>query len=351
MLELKRDGFTIELTDPTVYVDNGARGRSGHMSHALVEWAPGKLLNFNSNCSGVRHGGHSTFGYIEYRTSEDGGETYSDVKVLDYSMKELLDGVYTISIEKAVACSDGSITAFCLRNDNTALCEPWDTPTVIRSLDGGETWSDPVELCPYKGRVYAACTHNDVIYALEFCNDAEIQFVGRTEEHVYRIFTSEDHGVTFNELCVVPIDGMGRGYGAMLFDDQDHLHVFAYNINDEQHPDHIISTDCGKTWGEPTTCYLADGIRNPQIAQLDGVYLIHGRNADATGFVLYSSLDCQNWDEGYRIGTVTNLCYYSNNIVLKDKDGNNRLLIQYSERFNDTDVCTNAMHRFLRIVK
>ena len=56
-------------------------------------------------------------------------------------------------------------------------------------------------------------------------------FCGETDEHVYRIFTSKNNGDSFEELCVVPIEPYGRGYGAFFFDEKNVLHVYAYNAN------------------------------------------------------------------------------------------------------------------------
>ena len=347
-MDICRENYTIKVEEPELYVDNKSRGRSGHMTHAMVEFAPGKLIDFNSNCSAKIYRGHSTFGWVEYRISEDGGETFSDIKELPYSKESLYDGIHTISVEKAVGCDDGSIVAICLRNDAHALCQPWDTPMVIKSLDGGNSWSAPRELCSYKGRVYDACYYEGDIYALEFCNDGTGNFLGEKEEHLYRIFISHDNGENFDELCMVPLETCGRGYGAMLFDDSGRLHVYTYNINDASHPDHIISTDKGVSWGKADVCYLKEGIRNPQVAQMDGIYLLHGRNAGSSGFVLYSSEDGQNWDEGTYLGDKHGGCYYSNNIVLKDEDGNNRLLVQYSEVYG-VEHCVNIMHRWITV--
>ena len=110
--------------------------------------------------------------------------------------------------------------------------------------------------------------------------------------------------------------------------------------------DHIVSHDLGRSWDEPETCYLKEGIRNPQTAQLDGVYLLHGRNAAVNGFVIYTSKDGVVWDEGYYIAKKNGLCYYSNNIVL-NKNGKNRLLIQYSQCY--ASQCVNVWHRWLEI--
>ena len=344
---IKRKDYSIELSEPILYVDNEKRRRSGHMTHGLAEFAPGKLIDFNSNCAYDRCEGHSTFGWVEYRISEDGGETFSPVYDLEYSKQVLLEGVYVISVEKAVACDDGTIIAFCLRSDNRNLCVPWATPMYIRSFDGGKTWSEAKELCGYRGRMYDACYHNGTAYVLMISNDGEWNFCGHKEEHLYRLYKSDNNGESFEELCVVPIPWLGRGYGSMLFDDTGRLHVYAYNENDERAMDHVVSEDGGIRWVEPDVCYLAKGIRNPQTALIDGVYILHGRAEKESGFVLYSSKDGQNWDEGTYIGEVKGVCYYSNNIVLKDKDDKNRLLIQYSEIYIPSRV--NVMHRWLTI--
>lgn len=349
-MKIQRSGYALQFSEQTLYVDNKSRNRSGHMTHAMAEFAPGKLIVFNSNCSAVIHGGHSTFGFVEYRISEDGGETYSDIFELPYSKKALFDGEYVISVEKAVALEDGRIVAICLRNNAHALCQPWDTPMTVTSLDGGKSWTEEKELCTYKGRVYDACTYGGVIYALEFCNDGTGCFCGEKPEHLYRIFTSGDKGESFSELCVVPLPTEGRGYGAMLFDSKGDLHVYAYNLNDEMHMDHIVSHDLGKNWEAAEACFLKDGIRNPQVAEIDGIYVCHGRNATADGFVLYTSTDGCTWDDGCYLGREKGACYYSNNIVLKDKESKNRLLIQYSEMYGK-EHCVNVLHTFLSVLK
>lgn len=348
-MEFKRDGYTVELSEPTLYVDNESRGRSGHMTHAIVEYAPGKLIDFNSNCSAKYELGHSTFGFVEYRLSSDGGETFSNINELPYSKATLLDGVNAISVEKAVATNKGDIVAICLRNNAHSVCQPWDTPMIVISSDEGKTWSEPTEMCSFKGRVYDACYYDGVIYVLEFCNDGTGDFCGWNDEHLYRIFTSTDNGLTFNELSVVPVPTQNRGYGAMLFDPEGRLHIYAYNKEDESKIDHIISEDRGKTWGEPTQCHVDAGLRNPQIAYIDGVFVAHGRSSEGKRFVIYTSKDGQDWDEAFaaRHLVTGGGCYYSNNIVLKENNGNQRMLIQFSEAYYAAQV--NVFHMWLTI--
>jgi hypothetical protein len=105
----------IHISEPEIYVDNEARGRSGHMSHALAEFAKGKIIDFNSNCAYGRAAGHSAFGWIEYRISEDYGQTFGKIQEFPYSKQAFLDGMFTVSVEKAVSKGNNNITVFCCK--------------------------------------------------------------------------------------------------------------------------------------------------------------------------------------------------------------------------------------------
>ncbi|MGM9682838.1 MAG: sialidase family protein, partial [Eubacteriales bacterium] len=307
------------------------------MSHALVEYEPGKVLAFNANYSPMRLKGHNNYGWIEYRRSTDGGESWSGIYELPYSKEAFYDGVFTLSCEKAVF-SKGNIILFCTRNTpyREVCCEPWLTPTYVISRDGGCTWSEPRELTAYPGRVYDAVVYDGDVYVLEFCNEAENgYFTGHRPEDVYRLFKSSDGGASFSEQSALPIDWYGRGYGSMLFRPDGSLIVYAYNINDEYTMDWTLSNDRGKTWETPDKSYVSLGIRNPQTAILGDTYILHGRGAAGKSFVFYTSSDGLEWDAGHVLEPYKTHCYYSNNIVLKDKDGVERLLIQYSELYNN----------------
>jgi hypothetical protein len=92
---------------------------------------------------------------------------------------------------------------------------------------------------------------------------------------------------------------------------------------------------------------VAKGIRNPQTAYLDGTYLLHGRAADGRGFVLYTSPDGLEWDEGHILEPDKERCYYSNNLVLPDPHGKSRLLVQYSDAYRG--ACVNVMHMWIEV--
>lgn len=350
---IERNGYTVEVSEPEIYVDNQARGRSGHMSHAMAEFKPGCFIEFNSNCSATRCGGHAAFGWIEYRISRDAGKTYSEVYELEYSKEALLEGRYAISVEKAVATDDGKIVAFCLRNSSMGCCEPWASPTVITSSDEGKTWSDPLEFTTHEGRIYDAVYHEGEIFLVLFAND---DFIGKWPMHVYRIFKSSDNGETFEEVSVVPLSGVGHSYCSLLFDTQGDLHIYTYNYNQERFMDHAVSSDKGKTWRITEPCYFAKGIRNPQTNYIDGVYILHGRGEmPDPGFVLYTSTNAVDWDEGtFMTDKKSWYAHYSCNIVLKDEEGR-FALIQYSDLYGKkgdvNEFAVNANHIRVRIKK
>ena len=259
--EMEIDGALnkIHLSEPKIFVDNEKRGRSGHVGHALIEIEPGKILAFNANTSNKRASGHAAFGWMEYRISEDYGKTWGEIIDFPYSKKEFYDGVHTVSVEKAVVCDDGTIIAFCLINTTDAVCscEPWDIPKYVISKDGGKSWSEAEDLCEYKGRIYDAIYYNGSVYVLEFCNDAKEHFCGNKDEHLYRLFKSDDNGKSFYEESVVDFPTTkSRGYGNMIFTPEGKLMVYAYNVEDEQSMDCVISEDLGKSWGNYTKCFV-----------------------------------------------------------------------------------------------
>ena len=339
----------LHISEPELYVDNQARRRSGHMSHAMIEYQPGRIIDFNSNCSAVRSFGHSAFGWIEYRYSEDYGRHWSEAHDLPYSRQEFFDGNHTISIEKGV-CLDGVITLFAVRNSQFSqiCCEPWSSPTVLQSYDFGKTWTEPVEFCQYAGRIYDAVVHDGIIYAMIFCNEYHI---GERPEHVYRLYRSFDNGKTFEQVSIVDLESLGHAYGALQFRPDGSLLAYACNIRDGYQLPACLSRDGGKTWEALPVRRLDKGIRNVQVSRIGNGFVMHGRAFLGTewgrGFVIYTSPDGIEWDEGILLESEKRCCYYSNNLLLKDDAGRERLLVQYSDVYRD--ACVNVMHMWLTL--
>lgn len=338
--------------DGIMFVDNQKRKRSGHMTHALVEYAQNSMLAFFSNCSAAIEQGHTGYGWVEYKRTTDGGQTWSEPIILDYSLNSLHDGLFNISCEKAVYTDDGKIILFCLRNKKITRWEPYLEPTYLISEDNGVTWSEPKAFCPYRGRIMDALYKDGVIYVIHFCNDAEIKWTGNLPEHVYRFYTSTNNGESFEEISVLPFETFGRHYGALEWLPDGGLIAYIYNENDEYNLDYCISYDKGVTWTSPQKSYFKKRIRNPQMCYFKGTYFMHGRSGNNDpilpfNFVLYTSEDGINWDEGvYLRETVPegrgNMAYYSNNLVTGRFGGPERLLIQASDAYYLG--CVNIKH-------
>lgn len=343
------DWFTIEPPDPPndgiLFVDHAKAGRSGHLGHALVEYAPGKVLAFYANCSDhgakVELQGHNGHGWMEYRSSEDGGHTWSEPSVLPYSRQVYeQDNEHFVLCEKAVRAPDGSIALFNLESLSKTW-EPWTIPTYQRSVDAGETWESAQPLCDQAGRIYDAVVGGDCICVLLHCNDAGVDFCGNMPHHHHALYVSTDNGRTFTRRSVLPFDYDGRAYGTMARLTDGSLIVYVYNVHDETRPDYAISCDGGHTWSAPQSALLAKQIRNPQMAAFNGGYVLHGRSGSKGSeavkghLVLYTSRDGVQWDEGrYLRKRTARLGAYSNNLLVHDPDqGKPRLLIQASHAY------------------
>lgn len=335
-----------------MFVDNEKKHRSGHLSHALVEYKKGCVMAFWSNCSPTRNKwapGHNGFGWLEYRRSQDGGRTWDEPRVFPYSWDSFINQPFTVSCEKAVSTKDDEIVALCIRNENPNGWEPYLEPVVVISEDGGETWSDPIPFCDKKGRIYDAHVWNGAIYVLMLAND---DWLAKLPEHRYYIYKSTDGGRTFELWSELPGDTAGHAYGAMTLRDDGSLVCYEYDTEDEYHLVYHISDDMGKTWRESGRSYVKKRIRNPQIAKVRGGYILHGRAGCMTNelpmdFVLYTSRDGITWDDGeYICSSSSGTAYYSNNLVL-DEGERQRVLIQSSIPYSKG--CVNVTHWFLDI--
>ena len=295
-----------------LFINHQLHHRSGHLGHAMCQLANGELIAFYPNCSvdnPQRHGyeGHSAIGWMEYKRSVDEGRRWSEPYSLDFSRQAIVNRAgHAIFAEKAVVTDAGTLVLFNLVSDisRDALWEPYLVPVVARSTDNAVTWHQPVNIGTERGRVYDAIYFRHAIYALKFCNDAELDFRGNRDEHIYQLYISKDDGLTFSVLSTPPFDTRGRGYGTLCALSDGRLIAYIYDRNDESLLDYSVSADGGVTWCPPAKAYFARRLRNPQMIAFGRGYFMHGRSgshgneSEKGHFVLYYSEDGIHWDGG-----------------------------------------------------
>ena len=344
-----------------LFADLEKEGRSGHLGHALVEYAPGHVLAFYPNCSAedAAYQGHSGYGWMEYRRSEDGGRTWSD-PAAEPNSKALFDRNCgrTLMCEKAVCTDTGRIVLFYLQCDmrtNGHVWEPFFEPLYAVSTDGCRTVSPARTFCQVRGRIYDARYHEGRIYVL-FQRGAFCGAPAPETGNYYELYVSEDNGETFSLRSVLPFSGTDDVfYGTMVFRPDGSLLVYCYDRSDEHNLKYTVSRDNGHTWQTNRRAFFAKRLRNPQIAYFGGTYFIHGRSGNygkqerRKHFVLYTSADGIHWDEG----TYLRLCdagygAYSNNLVVRQPDGTERLLIQASHAYEENK--TNVIQYWVDLV-
>lgn len=349
MKVLSSSSKKVTFSDPSVFADHQKALRSGHLGHAMVECKDGTVIAFYTNASAYQNNGHTMYGWVEYKYSSDRGVTWGEPQILQYSYDCFVEGRYKIGCEKAVVCEDGTIVLFCLRSIG-AHFEPYAEPVYLLSRDNGKSWSEPMPFSNERGRIYDAVYKDGRVYALEFCNSTDKGFTCNEEGKFYKIFASDDNGISFYEYSALPFDTLGHAYGNLIFREDSSLVFYGYNVNDETNLTCLISKDMGVTWGEPFKCAVAKIARNPQVGYVDGVYILHARSVGGD-FVVYCSDNGIDWDEGTIVSELLDGKkkggYYSNNITLKGADGKDRLLIQYSEDYMLPSGRVNVMHAWV----
>ena len=335
--------------DGILFVDHQKTDRSGHMGHALVEYAPGKILAFYPSCSSedMTWHGHSGYGWMEYKRSVDGGESWSE-PIIEPNSKALFDQNIgrTFMCEKAVVTDSGRIVLFYLCCDmitNGHIWEPYFEPYFATSEDGGESFSPAKMLFNKRGRVYDAIYRDGVIYVL-FCSDPT-----PGKEHSaapeYLLYVSIDNGESFTLCSALPFSTtFNNFYGTMCFTPSGDLLAYTYEQTDEFNLQYLCSRDNGITWSKEQRAHFKNRLRNPQLVYFKDRFFMHGRGGDGNlygSLILYSSYDGVNWDDGRLLRRVSAGCgAYSNNLVLHLPDGRERLMIQSSHAYeaNKTNI-------------
>lgn len=343
------DEFDVVPPEGNVFVNHEINGRSGHLGHALVEYEEGKILAFYPNCS-LDEKGHSAVGWMEYKRSEDYGETWSQPYIFQPSLKLLHSEMkYSAMCEKAIVNEKGDIIVYQLICDisNDPQWQPYMVPSYSISRDKGSTWGNLRQIGTCRGRIYDAMYQEGTIFLLLFVNDATVDWTGQTTDHYYSLVVSEDGGENYYERSRIPIPSLHHGYGSMMFLEDGRLIVYNYNLDDEYNLSYVLSEDKGMSWGQAGTTFVAKKIRNPQVVGFEHLYFLHGRSGNngeqAGNFVLYCSEDGIHWDEGRYLKVRTEgLGAYSNNLVIGKGTSHEKLLIQASHAYKDNQ--TNILH-------
>ena len=340
-----------------LFVDRQATNHSGHGHNSITECRNGHIIAFYSMTgTGADHwNGHGSGGWSEYRRSTDGGLTWSEPTVFDYS-KKIWDGdeMYSALVYSLVTAPDGTLIATAIRYAN----EKWEkqrTPVYFLSDDNGHTWKGPYEFDK-------SATVEDIAYTMNtsFVHDGEIFMVFRggtgnmTPGGPQTLWVSDDNGKSFSRRSTLPFDHDTYYWAAGALDD-GRIIVYTYDAHlrrddkaAEQNIPYVISKDGGRTWSEARTTHFAKGIRNMQLSgKVGDRYFIQGRSGsnprklvgDDPGpgnFVLYSSRDGIHWDEGIvlmsRMQTPgSGDCYSANEVIGKYDPATPRRLLIHSD--------------------
>lgn len=325
-----------------MFADLQKSNRGGHFGHAMIEYAPGKLLAFYPNCN-TDNNGHSGRGWMDYKRSTDCGITWSEGKPLAYS-KQLYDlniGFTSIN-EKAVLADDGKIILFNLICDvsKSALWEPYVAPTYITSTDGGETWSRAVRFTGLHGRVYDVLKKDGKIYVL-----FEAVYNADAAQNGYRLFVSDDNGARFYERSRLPFR-TDRYYGNLEWLADGRMVAYAYCQDNEYYIETATSSDMGRSWSDVGTVYFEKRMRNPQVVRFYESYFCFGRSGqsgeNAGNIIMYCSDDGLHWDTGAYLSMRTaGIGAYSNTLVAEvPGEDRKRLIYQSSHAYylNQTNV-------------
>lgn len=370
------DKYEISPANPPnkgiLFVDHEANGRSGHVGNALTECKNGDILAFYVNGSGIIWDGHGAAGWTEYKRSTDGGNTWSEPVVLEYS-KNVWDAnedveddfdfnaYHTAYVTSVVTAPNGHLIAFMSRRLPVLSPEKQKKPVYLISNDNGYTWSAPRLIDKEASFEEVTLMHSDR-GAFVYDNKVYAIFLGGGSrdynEGKYSFYVSEDNGETFKKISDDLFAGAfaGKHMSANVLDDGSFI-IYSFNPRDEHNLPYVISTDKGYTWSEVKYMYMEKRMRSAQVSEkIGGYYFMTGRSGnggdDPSCLVLYASKDGINWDSGLFLNKIQQGIdtYTSNEVIGKyDPSKPKRLLIQSSIGYSG--MRNNIRHWWVENVK
>lgn len=338
-----------------LFVNHKENNRSGHGGHVITECKNGDILAFYMNTWAEDWNGHSCAGWSSYKRSTDGGKTWSEPIDFEYS-KEVWNSseLFSALVFSLITAPDGTLIATLVHFENSKW-QKQIPPVYLLSHDHGKTWSEPFKFDESATLYDIAMTFNT---SFIHENEIFIVFMGDARNMCpggYTLYVSDDNGKSFKKRSTLPFDERDY-YSAASVLDNGEIIVYSYPYRgrdtDEKNLPFVISKDNGYTWSEINTAYFAKALRNPQMSEKIGdYYFVHGRSGsygDNPGnFVLYSSKDGINWDDGVYLMSRQKTpgggdCYSGNTVIGKyDSLTPERLLIQADISYNGPRVNIN----------
>lgn len=302
-------------------------GRNAHGGPVCLERSDGAIMAFYANTTG-----HNEDGWTEYAVSTDRGMTWDRYNTFAYSWDSYHSNVNRpVWVEEGLVAPDGTVVLF-ITQFNFAGGYYREGSGIMRSADNGASWTTYVPIDgAFVGYPAAVAVTDDTCFVL-------YNFAGGGFNHA--LYASEDNGLTWTRRSILPM--FAKSYGAMCLMEDGRLLAGGYSISNEFLFYYAISADDGYTWTEERSSFVDKKIRDPEVACLGGNYYLHGRSGDLGAgrfrFVLYHSLDGENWGSGFLVNSRdTGPAGYSHNCIINKYDENvpNQLMIQYSVDYGD----------------
>ncbi|MGQ9584234.1 MAG: sialidase family protein [Anaerolineae bacterium] len=200
--------------------------------------------------------------------SPDGGRTWPETVKLDTSP---YPGGY--GIKGGLQLPNGEVLL------PLTVIPGWDTVYVLRSRDGGRTWSKPAEVAHVPGRLL-----EEASIALTLSGRLVMQMRDGFDGYLFQC-VSDDEGHTWHDLTQLPV--WGYPPHLLLLPDGRLLSVYGHR-REPYSIRAVISEDEGKTWNVDDILVIRDELRNDDLGYPTSVLADDGR--------IFTTYYCQDPD-------------------------------------------------------